>query len=130
MTKLVVDASAWIEYFEGSFIGKEFKDYIENADNEVWTSSVTVAELVSKAVQKSLNMPIVVSGLKSLTNIDSPEYGVAFSAGQIHADIRKSVKKFSLTDAFVLATARSKGARILTCDYDFKGFKEAILIPK
>ncbi len=53
---------------------------------------------------------------------------VARLAGEVHAEVRRKVADFGLADAFVLATARSKGFKVLTGDPHFKAIPEAIMI--
>lgn len=50
--------------------------------------------------------------------------------GMIHAEMRKTKKDFGLANAYVLATARKLGTRVLTGDPHFEGIKEATLIIK
>jgi len=46
----------------------------------------------------------------------------------LHAEMRKQMKDFGLSDAFVMATARKLNARVLTGNPHFKGLKEAVMI--
>ena len=46
MTKLVLDSSAWIEYFTGTPKGAKVRDLLKN--NEIYTSSISLAEISSK----------------------------------------------------------------------------------
>ena len=52
------------------------------------------------------------------------------SAGMTHAEIRRKIKDFGLSDAYVLAAARKLNAKILTGDPHFKNMKEALSISK
>lgn len=122
----VVDSWAWIEYFDGSPSGEKIKGYVENEKNIVYTSSVTLAEVVSKFLRKHLDPHQAVKGISTLSIILPVDSDIATFAGELHADIRAHVKDFGLADAFVFAAARKKGAKILTGDPHFKGFKEAI----
>ena len=42
--------------------------------------------------------------------------------------VKKKIPNFSLCDAFVLQTAKSNDARVLTGDPDFRGIKEALML--
>jgi hypothetical protein len=49
MSRYVLDSWAWIEYFEGSRKGQRVKDIIFDSRNEIFTHSVSAAEIISKA---------------------------------------------------------------------------------
>ena len=53
---------------------------------------------------------------------------MANDAGLFHAETRKKIKDFGLVDSLMLIAAHKLGAKILTGDAHFKGFREAILI--
>ena len=126
--KYVVDAHAWIEYFLGTDKGNEVKKILESEDNEIFSSIMTIAEVVSitkrekrDAEQKYMDM-INLSKIYGINSIFAKEAGI------LHAETKKEIKDFGLADAFVLLTARKLEAKIVTGDPHFKGFKEAILI--
>ena len=126
--KFVIDTFAWIEYFIGSEFGAKVKEIIEAEENEVFVSIITIAEVTSilKRGNKDVeNGYTVIMNLEGIYKIDE-EFKI--EVGILHAEIRKQVKDFGLADTFVLLTARKLGAKIVTGDPHFKGFKEAVLI--
>ena len=126
--KYVIDAYAWIEYFIESNKGKKVKEIVESEDNEIFVSVITIAEVSSIGVRENRDVELgnkIILGLSSIYFINLE---LAKEAGILHAEIRKKIKDFGLADAFVLLTARKLGAKIVTGDPHFKGFKEAILI--
>ena len=126
--KYVIDAHAWIEYFIGSDRGNEVKKILESNENEIFTSVITIAEVVSITKRENRDAEQKYMDMINLSKIHfiNPEF--AKEAGILHAEIRKKIKDFGMADAFVLLTARKLGAKIVTGDPHFKGFKEAILI--
>ena len=58
--------------------------------------------------------------------IGSPEF--AKEVGVLHAEVKKKIPNFSLGDAFVLQTAKSLNAKVLTGDPDFRSIKEALML--
>ncbi len=128
MSKFVVDAWAWIEYFDGSKAGEKFKNYIEDEKNEILTCSVTLAEVISKFLRLYRDAHIALKGITTLSKIVIVDETLASFAGELHAESRAHIKDFGLADAFVLATAKQTGARILTGDKHFKSFREAIVV--
>ena len=121
----MTDSWVRIEYLEGSDIGRKVKEIIENED--IFTSMVTVAEVTSKMSRMGKDVNAVFSSITSLSKIivGSPE--LAKEVGVLHSEVKKKIPNFSLGDAFVLQTAKSINAKVLTGDPDFDGIKEAVM---
>ena len=66
--------------------------------------------------------------MSTLSSIIVINKEISILAGHIHFEAKKKNKDFGMLDAFVAATARKIGAKILTGDTDFRGFKEAVFI--
>lgn len=128
MTKFVIDAYAWIEYLDGSEKGKKVTGVVENNLNEIFTSSATIAEIVSKFLRKNKDSKLALDSITSLSHIINITQEISISAGQIHFLVRNKNKDFGMLDAFVAATANKIKAKILTGDEDFRFFKEAVFI--
>ena len=128
MTKFVIDAYTWIEYLEDSEKGRRTAETIESDSNEIFTSSATVAEVISKFLRSNKDVKIAINCINSMSTVVSVTQEIANLAGQIHFEAKKKNKEFGMLDAFVAATARKLNAKILTGDPDFKGFKEAVMI--
>ncbi len=128
MTKFVVDAYIWVEYLEGSERGIKAGEIIEDKSNELFTSSATVAEIISKFLRMDKDVNIAMDCMSSMSNVISITEEIAHLAGYIHFEAKKKSKEFGMLDAFVAATAKKIGAKILTGDKDFKHFKEAVFI--
>lgn len=128
MHRYVIDSYAWIEYFIESKKGKIVGKIIESAENEIFTSIITIAEVSSVSKRENRDVELAYETIANLSKIFFINPQLAKEAGILHAETRKRVKDFGLADAFVLLTARKLGAKIVTGDPHFKGFKEAILI--
>lgn len=127
MSKHVVDASAWIEYLDGSEAGRKVNALLENND-ETYTCAMTIAEVVSKVARKAKDVKVaydVMLGNSQIVNIDEE---LSLQAGLLHCEMRKTLKDFGLADAYVLATARKLKSKVLTGDPHFKNLKEAVMI--
>ena len=128
MTKFVVDAYAWIEYLAGSREGAKVERIFQNKGSEIYTSSVTIAEVVSKIKRENRDWE---TAFRAITGISKPMAVAADAAkdtGLLHAGLKKRIPRFGLADAFVLQLARDIKAKILTGDPHFAGFDEAIMI--
>ena len=128
MTKLVIDAYAWIEYLEGSEKGKKVAEILEDNFNEIFTSTSTIAEVVSKTMRENKDAKIALIHINNLSTILGVTQDISILAGQIHFETKKKDKDFGMLDAFVAATAISINAKILTGDKHFKNFKQAVFI--
>ena len=128
MAKFVIDAYAWLEYLDGSEKGREVLGIIEENTNEIFTSSATVAEIVNKVLRNNKNIEVALQHINNFSIILNISQEVGVLAGQINFEAKKKNKNFGMLDAFVAATARKIGAKILTGDPDFKNFKEAVII--
>ncbi len=125
MTAITIDASAWIELFEGTNIGKQVQNYLDS--NEAVTPSIVIAEVCSAAKRKGIDADAAFHAMSTSTVVHlTPE--LARKSGILHAQLRRENSKFSLGDAVVLATARQLNAKILTKDSDFRDFPEAIVL--
>mgnify|MGYP001615170887 CR=1 FL=1 len=128
MTKYVIDAYAWVEYFEGSKIGEKVKEIIEDSRNSIFTNAITVAELSSHFNRKNLNFTEAKKILFSLSSIIEVSSDLAEEVGKVHAELKKSRKHIGLADIFVLVSARRLNAKVVTGDEDFRGLKEAFMV--
>ena len=124
MDKLVVDSWAWAEYLRGSEAGRKISERISHGE-ELWTSVVSLTEIVSKYRREGLPEQMAVEAVGSLSKLGVPDRGDAVEAGRIHAEVKPKSPNFGLADSFVLQLARKVGAKVLTGDPDFKGLEEA-----
>ena len=125
--RITADAYAWIEYLDGSKRGEPLRDHI-NERAETFTSAVTLAEIISKAARTGRDYELAYTIITGNSTIITADEQISYKAGILHAEIRKTIKDFGLSDAYVLATARSLDAKILTGDPHFKDIEEAIMI--
>ncbi len=123
----LVDSSAWVEYLDGGGAGDEIAKIIDG-DFDIYTIDPIVAEIISKVSRRGSNWQIAYNSLVSKSKKFGFSFGLAREAGLLHSEMKKKKKSFSLADAFIVIAARSLGAKILTKDNDFRGFKEAIIL--
>lgn len=126
MDKLVVDSSAWIEYFKGEVKGTAVKKHIDS--HELFTSGFCVGEIVVTFLRNNLPLDVALSFLKIRSNIVPVDFSIAENAGKLYHELRKKNGKISLSDTISLAIAKKLNAKILTFDNDFQGMKEAIVL--
>ncbi|HZY95125.1 MAG TPA: PIN domain-containing protein [Candidatus Bathyarchaeia archaeon] len=123
-----MDTYAWIEYLDGSPRGARVRDIVDNVHNNIVTSPITIAEIVSKYRRGNRDPSRALSELEHASTVPPVDMATARMAGEIHALERRTQKDFPLADAFVAATARTRQSKILTGDPHFEKFPEAITI--
>jgi len=129
MTKdYVIDAYAWIEYLIGTDIGSKVKTILEDERSGIYTSAVTLAEVISKVSRGGQEVETAYNVLVTNSDIIDVNEELSKETGIIHAEMRKTKKDFGLADAYVLATARKLKTKILSGDPHFKDVKEAVLL--
>ncbi len=126
MPRYVVDSWAWIEYFNATEYGLKAKEIIEKC--EIFTSAMTVSELVSKFMKEKKDQEEMIKALVSLSKIVDVDITMARGIGKVHYEVKRINSNFSFGDAAVLHTARESNAKVLTGDPDFKDIKEAEML--
>lgn len=124
--KIILDASAWIEYFEGTHLADIIENYLFST--HCLTLSITVAETVVKIKKAGKNPEEAITALRNLSTIIHADERMALEAADIYIEQRKIRPKLALSDAFIIALARKENAHILTKDTDFTGLPETILL--
>ncbi len=125
--KFLIDAYAWIEYLNGSSEGEKVHKIFQGSD-ECLTLSITLCEVISKVKRNKGNVEIAYEAIHSNSMIIDPSPNASREAGLIHAKVREKIKNFGLVDSLLLASAKQYGAKILTGDNHFKGFKDVIFL--
>lgn len=128
MTKIVIDSSAWIEYFSGTEKGKQVRDHLNNAEGEIFTTGLIVAEVTSKFLRENQNISDLLQALKSIAKIVQFDFQMGTLSAEIFVKQRKTQTKFGLADAHVAAAAEIIQGKTITCDNDFNGLRAAIII--
>ena len=128
MSRFVIDSWAWVEYLNGTQAGMKIKKVVENAHHELFTSIISLSEVVSFVHRKNMNSALAGDALLSNSTIVNISTDSAQQAGIFHAEMRRRIHDFGLGDAFVVMAAREMKARILTGDPHFKSLKEAIFV--
>lgn len=125
--RYIIDTSAWIEYLSGSKGGEAVNEILKEG-NEIYAISLIISEVVSKVKRKGANVDLAYDCIIKNSKIFEITPKISKKIGMLHAEARKKMPSFSLADASIVCSAEAIGARILTKDTHFKGFKGTILI--
>ncbi len=126
---MFIDSFAWIEYFMGTERGRKVKKIIEG-NVITYTSPTVIAEIFSKSVRtdgqdKARERVDFIVDRCVLIQTDE---NIAVEAGRLHGEMKPKIKDFGLADAFILASARSKGAKVVTGDPHFKDLDDTVFL--
>jgi predicted nucleic acid-binding protein len=120
---MLLDTSAWIEFFRGTPEGKYVAEVLHTED--CYTSIVTLAELSHWALKEKQDISLLISIVKQLSVVINLDNYIAILAGQLNFERKKIVKKWGMLDSFVLATGRTYNLTILAKDGDFDNLFDA-----
>ncbi len=122
----VIDTFAWIEYFAGSARAEKARPYIEKGD--AITPALVVAEFTDKYAREGIDPKERLKFIRAKTAIAPLDDDIAEAAGRISAARRSRVSGWGMADSCVLATARARGAKVVTGDNHFKDLDDVIPI--
>ena len=125
--KYLIDSYAWIEYLDGTECGEKIKEFFSE-ENEIFSIPLVLAEVIGRTKRKEMDIDTAFKAIVSSSIILNIDAETSKEAGILHAEMKKTIRDFGLTDAFILAMARKLKAKIVTGDEHFRKIKEAILI--
>jgi predicted nucleic acid-binding protein len=128
LESVVIDSFAWIEYFAGSEQGEKAKRYIETGD--AITPSIVMAEFTDKYARERMDSKERLAFIRTKSMILPLDDEMAELSGRISAERRSRAKGWGIVDSIVLATARTRDAKIVTGDEHFRdlGKDQVIMI--
>jgi len=128
-----MDTYAWVEYLLGSRKGEAARAYIEG--DRGLTPSVVLTELrrwylreIESHRRTSREMQEHLSFVQTATSIVPLDANLALKAGETDFLMKKRVKYWPLADSIIYATARARGAQVVSGDPHFKGLEDVIYL--
>lgn len=122
---VLVDTSAWIEWLIGSATGEALSERLpEQSDWLVPTMvQLELAKWLTREVgEDKADQVIAFTQVCQVVPLDTE---IALAA----ADVCRT-HKLATADAIIFATARARGATLLTCDVHFEGLPGVDFMPK
>lgn len=122
---ILVDTSAWIEWLIDSATGDRVAEHLpEQADWLVPTMvQLELAKWLTREVGEEKADQVI--AFTQVCNVVPLDTEIALSAAEACRDHR-----LATADAIIFATARTRGATVLTCDGHFEGLPGVTLIEK
>ena len=108
------------------------KAWLVANSTEIWTSTVSIAELVSNAHRRGLahRTAAWLGMLRATARRVSASEEIMESAGAIHATERRRIPDLSLADAIILASARHVGAIVVTLERGMVGNRVGVKVKR
>ena len=121
----LVDTSAFVEWLAASATGEEVAAHLPPRD--AWLVPTTVQLELSKWLTREVgeeraDQVIAFTQMCVVADLDAETALTAAEIGRTH--------KLATADAIVYATARARGADVLTCDTHFEGLEGVTLIKR
>jgi toxin FitB len=120
----LIDSWSWVEYWKGGRHADQATKYIEGSETAI-ASTINLAEVYhwvlrdydeKKAREKA-------DTLRKRCYIIPVDEQIAVDSARF-----KNSLKLALADSIILATARTRNAKVLTGDPDFKGLPDTLFI--
>lgn len=122
---VLADTSAWIEWLIGSATGDRLAEHLPDQANWLVPTIVQLelAKWLTREVgEDKADQVIAFTQVCQVIPLDTEIALAAAEACRTH--------KLATADAIVFATARARGAALLTCDGHFEGLPDVTLVPK
>lgn len=123
---MLLDTSAWIEFFLASVKGKKVKERLDNT--ECFTSIVSLAEVTNWALRENQDPDLLLDTIVKLSSIINLDKDIATLAGKLNFERKKTNKKWGLLDSFILATGMLYDLTILTKDLDYRNLPDVEIL--
>lgn len=120
---IVLDATAWFAFFNGTQEGEVVREYLERAEEAVTPASV-VAEVTEAVRHRKENPNDFLHFLEAKSRIEPISADIALRAGKLLAS--HSRKRLRVHDAFVVATAQALGARVVSLNPALEGLEDIV----
>lgn len=114
---IVFDTSAWIEYFQGTTLGKKVESYL-NTKEEIITPSICIAELKHKLLKDNIKEKEIAYTLDYMFT-RSKIITLTADIALLSADNKVKFKLY-LIDAIIYSTMQYLNSKLLTKDHHFK----------
>ena len=123
---VLVDSSAWIEFFTEGPKAKKVMDFVEKANKETYKTPSIVIYEVYKRIKTELNEDKANQAVAHIS--DSTEIITVTDRIALHAAEISIQSGLAMADSIIKATAELNDAVLKTMDNHFKGLKEVEII--
>jgi PIN domain nuclease of toxin-antitoxin system len=126
-SKIVLDSSAWLEYFSGTEKGKHVRKLI-TPHTTVLVTGMIVAEVLSKFLRLGLPTNEVLGNMQMTGALFPFDFELAEQTAHIYHNQRAKNSKFGIVDAHIVAIGLLGKAKVITCDNEFSGLPNTLVV--
>lgn len=123
---LLLDTSAWVEFFLKSKKGGKIKNYLRT--QTCYTSILTIAEISNWAMKENVNGRDLINIIIKLTHVLNLSIKISFLAGELNFQQKKLEKNWGMADSIIFATSQIFNLKILTKDSHFQNLPDVEMI--
>ncbi len=124
---IVIDTSAWVEYFIGSRKGIQIESLLKPGEI-IATPVIVLIELSCKSIKEEVDFSSQLDFIKSNSIVLNIDEALVLPIAKNYIELRRKNKKLSLADAIIITIAKNQGAVLVTCDSDFVGADKVKII--
>lgn len=117
---MLLDTSAWIEYFKGTDLGENVKEIVKS-DKTLFTNLLTIAELTQWADKYSQDKIKILGFVYQRSKMLELSYEILENAGVEYNKLRKIKEKIGMIDVIIYTSVVAHNLILLTKDRDFEG---------
>jgi len=117
---MLVDTSAWVEYFKGTAKGEKVK-YLMKTKEQLFTNPLTIAELTQWADKNALDAKSMLAFVYENSELLELSTNILEIAGKRYNVLRLVKKKIGMIDVIIYISAVTYSFSLLTGDTDFAG---------
>jgi predicted nucleic acid-binding protein len=122
----VLDTSAWIEFAKGSERGSRVR--AATASKQLYMCAFSVTEACAHSLRSGEDDEMALRMILDKAVLIHVDGKLAIAAARMYHAARKKKPKFSYGDALAYVAADEHGLKLLTCDNDFLGVKNAVVV--
>ena len=123
---ILLDSSAWVEFFIKSDKGAKVKDVLRR--ERCYTGIVTISEISNWAMKQNVPHEELIAIVTQATHVLPLNLSIARLAGGLNYKRKKVVKNWGMIDSMILATALTYSLKILTKDSHFGDLDNAEML--
>jgi hypothetical protein len=126
LPKILIDTSAWIEYFrdKSASLSKKVEEILSG--QEVYVPKIVIAELIQGS-KSEREISIIEEFVDAFIIVDQRE-DTWTKAGRLSFNLKKKGKTINLTDCYIAVIAQENDCRILSLDEHFKDIQKSLNI--
>jgi predicted nucleic acid-binding protein len=107
-------------------IGWEIENF--ETSNEIYSISLILSEVISKSKRSNQDVGIPFRAITLNSKFVDISPDLSREAGILHAEMKKKNRDFGLVDAMIWVLAKNLNAKLVTCDFHFRNFKNVVLL--